>query len=238
MVLGNWNRQGQTQDWEVDLTWSMEFTRLTNFTFRRTEAFELYGGRGFRKGSNNYVFNSEWFKWLAVSGAYTHGSSVNYYPAAGCTPFLAGSRQGNLSLTLRPSSRLRLDETYIYSQLRTLRGWQGEPAARTTIYNNHIVRSKVNYQFTRELSFRAILDYNGVLPNASLVTLERTKRMGYDLLVSYLLHPGTAFYVGYTDIYENLMQDPSRPPYLKLSGFPDMNTGRQIFVKLSYLFRF
>ena len=96
----------------------------------------------------------------------------------------------------------------------------------------------MNCQFTRELSFRAIVDYNGVLPNASLVTLERKKRVSYDLLLTYLLHPGTALYAGYTDIYENLMFDPSRPPYLRLSGFPDMNTGRQVFVKLSYAFRF
>ena len=105
-------------------------------------------------------------------------------------------------------------------------------------YNNQILRSKANYQFTRELSFRAIVDYNGVLPNTSLVTAERTKRIGYDLLLSYILHPGTALYLGYMDTYQNLMQDPSRPPYLKLSGFPDMNTGRQLFVKMSDQFRF
>jgi hypothetical protein len=62
--------------------------------------------------------------------------------------------------------------------------------------------------------------------------------VSYDLLLTYLLHPGTALYAGYTDIYENLMFDPSRRPYLRLSGFPDMNTGRQVFVKLSYAFRF
>ena len=96
----------------------------------------------------------------------------------------------------------------------------------------------MNYQLTRELSFRAILDYNGVLPNASLVTLDRTKRLGYDLLMTYLLHPGTALYAGYTDIYQNLLLDPAKPPYLQLSRTPDMNTGRQFFVKLTYLFRF
>jgi hypothetical protein len=47
-----------------------------------------------------------------------------------------------------------------------------------------------------------------------------------------------AQYVGYTDIYENLMFDPSRPPYLRLSVSPNMNTGRQFFVKMSYLIRF
>jgi len=237
VVLGNWNRMGQTQDWELDAEWNMEFKRLTSFTFSRTEAFELYKGQGFRKGSNNYIFNSEWFKWLALRGVYTHGTAVNYYPAAGYRPFLGDSQYASLDLTLRPAPRLRLDQRYIYSHLRTRPGWQIASAAAST-YNNHILRSKVNYQFTRELSFRAIVDYNGVLPNASLVTLERKKRVSYDLLLTYLLHPGTALYAGYTDIYENLMFDPSRPPYLRLSGFPDMNTGRQVFVKLSYAFRF
>ena len=43
---------------------------------------------------------------------------------------------------------------------------------------------------------------------------------------------------GYTDIYENLLLDPTRPPYLQLTGSPDLNTGRIAFVKLSYQFRF
>ena len=124
---------------------------------------------------------------------------------------------------------MRLDETYLYSTLR---------AGAATAYTNHIARSKVNYQLTRELSFRAILDYNGVLPDAGMVTLDRTKRIGADLLMTYLLHPGTALYVGYTDIYENLLFDPSKPPYLQLSNSPTMNTGRQIFAKLTYLLRF
>jgi hypothetical protein len=238
MFSGNRNRLGRTQDWEVDFEWSMRFTRLTSLIVTRTQAFELFAGQGFRKGYNNYFFNSEWFKWLSVIGIYTHGGAVNYYPAAGFKPFLSGSRNGNLVVTLRPSSRLRLDETYIYSQLRTRPGERGGPEAAAAIYNNHILRSKANYQFTRELSVRAIVDYNGVLPNTSLVSLERTKRMGYDFLVTYFLHPGTVLYAGYTDIYENLATDPSRPPYLKPSGFPNMSTGRQIFVKLSYLLRF
>ncbi len=229
IVLGNWNRLGQTQDWEVDFEWGMQLTRLTNFTYSRGEVYELFKGQGFRKHANYYIFNTEWFRWLAVSSSFSHGDAVNYYPAAGYAPFAGNSQSANLGLTLRPTARLQLDETYIYSHLRT---------AAASIYTNHIVRSKANYQFTRELSLRAIVDYNGVLPNASLVALDRTKRVSYDFLLTYLLHPGTALYVGYTDIYQNLRLDPSRPPYLTLSGFPDLNTGRQLFVKMSYLFRF
>ncbi len=237
IVLGNRNRLGQTQDWDVALEWSMEFTRLTNFTYTRSHAFELYKGYGFRKQINYFLFGSEWFKWLAVNADYTHGAAINYYPIAGGRPFLGNSRNASLELTIRPTPRLRIDEKYIYSLLRTQQRGQFAPAV-TSVYNNHIVRSKVNYQFTRELSLRAIVDYNGVLPNASLVSLDRTKRVGYDILATYLLHPGTAVYVGFTDIYENLALNPALPPYLTLSGSPNLNTGRQFFVKTSYLLRF
>jgi hypothetical protein len=130
---------------------------------------------------------------------------------------------------------MRLDETYLHEALRT--GFR-QGAASASVYNNHIVRSKANYQFTRELSFRAIVDYNGVLPNASLAALDRKKRVSYDFLFTYLVHPGTAFYAGYTDIYENYRFNPLQQPYLSPSGSPNLNTGRQAFVKLSYLFRF
>jgi hypothetical protein len=236
-ILGNWNRKGQTQNWETDFEWDMQFTRLTSFSFIRTEAFELYRGVGFREGYNTYVFSSAWFKWLEGAASWANGSGVNYYPAAGYQPFPADWRYVSLDLILRPTRRLLLEEKYIFSHLETCPGWQFEPTP-TAIYNNHIARSRVNYQFSRELSFRAILDYNGVLPNTSLVALDRTKRLSYDLLLTYLLHPGAAFYLGFTDIYQNLLFDPSRPPYLQLSGFPNLNTGRQAFVKVSYLFRY
>jgi len=236
VVLGNRNRAGHTQDWEVDAEWSMQFTRLTSFTYTRTEAFELYNGYGFRKGYNNFVVSSEWYKWLAVAATYTQGAAVNYYPAAAYVPFVGRGQNGDLELTLRPTARLRLDEAYLYSHLATPPGWPN--GGDHSIYTNHIARSKVNYQFTRALSLRAILDYNGVLPDPTLVNLDRTKRFGYDLLLTYLLHPGTALYIGYTDIYQNFLFDPSRPPYLQYSASPNMNTGRQIFAKVSYLLRF
>lgn len=59
----------------------------------------------------------------------------------------------------------------------------------------------MNYQFTRALSLRGILDYNAILPNESLVALDRRKHLTADVLVTYLMHPGTAVYVGYTDGY-------------------------------------
>jgi len=94
----------------------------------------------------------------------------------------------------------------------------------------------LNYQFSRPLSLRWILDYATVLPNVTLVSLEREKRLQGDLLFTYLLNPGTAVYVGYTDRRENLTIDSGQISTVRRTDSV-LNTGRQFFVKLSYLFR-
>jgi hypothetical protein len=232
-ALGNWNRKGQTQDWSVIMAFQVGLPRLTTLEVDRAEVFELYRGQGFRKGASYVTLKTQWFRWLAIQSTYAQGTGVNYYPAAGLAPFTANDSHGSTSLTLRPTPKLRLDETYIMSRLRARQG----PAA-ASIFNNHIVRSKVNYQFTRELSLRAIVDYNGVLPNPAMVSLDRSKTVRYDLLLTYMLHPGTALYLGYTDGYENWRFDPTQPLLRQRTGFPDTMTGRQVFVKLSYLVRY
>ncbi len=68
--------------------------------------------------------------------------------------------------------------------------------------------TKMNYQFTRFLALRTVLDYDSVLPNASLVSLVNNKLIGTDVLLTYLLHPGTAVYAGYSDAYENVSFNP------------------------------
>ncbi len=241
--LVNWDRQNRLQDWEGGAGFSMEFSRLNFFEVNRGESFELFQGHGFRKSNTGVSFFSEWLKWMGLNGSYRWGDGVNYSPAPGQPPFLAQSREARVGLTLRPRPNVRFDQTYIYSRLGAGPGSLPVAApAPASIFNNHILRSKLSYQFNRALSLRAILDYNAVLPNSSLVSQERTKRLTADFLVTYLLNPGTALYVGYTDGRENLALDPPTsamtPPTLRRIGSPDTSTGRQFFVKLSYLFRF
>ena len=237
--LVNWNRQGQVQDWSVQPTFNLELRRLTTLQVSRTESFELFQNLGFRKNTSDLTFSTEWYRWLALTADYNWGKGVNYYPDSGLAPFLGRSRNASLGLTFRPRPRLRLDESYIYSRLGAVREWLPDPAFATgAIFNNHILRSKVNYQFSRELSLRAIFDYNGVLPNATLVSLDKSKRFGADVLLTYLLHPGTALYIGYSNVRENLAFDPLLSPALRRTAFPDTTTGRQVFIKLSYLLRY
>ena len=228
LALINLNRAGRVQDWEVAPSFNVELPRLTYFILDRSEAFELFRNSGFRKSASRVYFSTEWSKRLAATATYSHGQAINYYPASGLQPFLAHADSASLQLTIRPTSRLRLDESYLFSKL----------ASSATVFDNHIVRSKVNYQFTRSLSLRTIFDYNAVLANASLVSLEKTKRLNADILATYLLHPGTALYVGYTTSYENFAFDPLERPGIRRVASPGMPTGRQFFIKLSYLFRY
>jgi hypothetical protein len=166
---------------------------------------------------------------MGVQADYSPGRSINYNPAAGRGPMAADSIDGNLTLSFRPATRARFDETYFYTRL-------GTPGA--LVFTNHLFRSKVNYQFTRTLSARVILDYNAVLPNAALTSLERTKRFGTDVLLTYLIHPGTALYVGYNDQRENLRLLTVSPAEWQRTGGPWLSTGRQFFAKVSYLLSF
>jgi hypothetical protein len=146
-------------------------------------------------------------------------------------PFRAISQETQAGFTLRPAAPLRVSQTYLHSRLV-------RPTDGATILNHHILRTKVNYQFTRPLSLRAIFDYNAVLPDPALVALERTKRFMADVLLTYLVNPGTAVYAGYTDRYDNLEFVPGVPAALQRVRRPGLATGRQFFAKVSYLFRY
>jgi hypothetical protein len=227
-----WNRAGELQDWLVRFPFEINFKRQTGIFGRRAESMERFNGIEFREHENLVNFYTSYFKWLDVGTFVAFGARPNFYPAAGLLPFLANFRDAQLSLTFRPASGLLLDETYIYSHLAA----RPETGHTGTVFDNHIARSRVNYQFTRALSLRAIVDYNGVLANTSLVALDRTKHLTGDLLLTYLVNPGTALYIGYTDGYDNVRLDPIAGLLPKRS--PTTSTGRQVFVKTSYLFRF
>jgi hypothetical protein len=228
-VQGTWDHDGQLQDWLVRFPFEVDFARQTGVFVRHAQAYERVGGIEFREWENLLNAFSSAFGWMDLSLNLANGTRPNFYPATGL-PTLGSFVDASLSLTLRPASQLLIDETYLYSHL-------GERAGdRRTIFDNHIVRTKVNYQFTRALSLRAIVDYNAILSNPDLVALPRTKHLTGDILMTYLLSPGTALYVGYTNGFDNLALDPVTG--LRPTRNPSTSTGRQFFVKTSYLFRF
>jgi hypothetical protein len=113
-------------------------------------------------------------------------------------------------------------------------------------------RAKLHYQFTKELSLRLILDYNATIANTNLFDVQRslgssdsangpfapTKQFTTDVLFTYLLHPGTAVYLGYNNGYTDLTLRPGPPPSVVPQGAPNNTTSRLFFVKVSYQLRY
>ncbi|PYX25572.1 MAG: hypothetical protein DMG82_04565 [Acidobacteria bacterium] len=175
---------------------------------------------------------TSWIKQIDFTWFFVSGAGVNYNPAAGRIPLIGHEDQANTTLTFHVSGRLRIDNSYLLEHLR-------ERDTHLTAVTNHIVRSKWNWQFTRELSARIILQYTGVLSNPLLSSLSPTKNFNADFLITYLVHPGTAIYVGYNSNLQNLDRRLIPTPTGLLTTPNDyINDGRQFFVKASYLFRF
>lgn len=242
----NWDRRGRVQDWEVGPELEIEWPASTQLHMRVGKSYELYQDVGFEKYDAGVYFETQRLRWLWINSSYFQGTAINYYPAAGLLPFLGDSREVELGFTITPRPQARLDQTYIYDELTTDRRTASPacacnpapPGPRSSVFRLQMLRTKASYQFTRELSLRGILDYNLLTPNAAFVALERDRRLTADLLVTYLLNPGTALYVGYTDAYANLLLDPRLAPSARRGGGATTSVGRQFFVKVSYLFRY
>jgi hypothetical protein len=177
---------------------------------------------------------TSWLKQIDFTAFFVSGAGVNYDPAAGQAPTIGHEDQGNFTLTFHAYARLRIDNAYLLEHIR-------ERDAHLTAVTNHIARSKWNYQFTRELSARVILQYNAVLANPAISSLSPTKNFNADFLITYLIHPGTAIYVGYNSDLENLNRNLAVDPvtgFILTTPRGYINDSRQFFVKASYLFRF
>lgn len=199
-------------------------------------------------------FITSYFPKVKVDATYSWGDGVNFVPVANALPqsLLSRSNTANLSLSFRPIKPLKIENTYLFERLRAadstyLQALAENPGIGKGIFNNHIVRSKWNWQFTPQLSLRVIMQYNSVLANTPGNTvypytyLPTQKEFDADILLTYLIHPGTAIYVGYNsdlqNLDRNLIPGPEGPAGLyTANGY--INDSRQFFVKVSYLFRF
>ncbi|MEY2396690.1 MAG: hypothetical protein QOF94_3035 [Acidobacteriaceae bacterium] len=181
-------------------------------------------------------FQTGYFRKATVGASYYWGDGVNFVPAANALPQTLLSRldTGTGTLTFRPIKPLKIENTYLFERLRTI-------GTNSGIFNDHIVRTKWNWQFTPQLSLRVILQYNSLLANTPGMTnlntlLPTSRQFNADFLLTYLVHPGTAIYVGYNSDLQNLSVAPGVGVFHTAEGY--INDSRQFFVKVSYQFRF
>ncbi|MEQ1513147.1 MAG: DUF5916 domain-containing protein [Lysobacteraceae bacterium] len=232
----NWDQNGDLADWTANAGFVVNGSRYTSFEGHWIESYEKFLGIGFRKQNYSLSASSEWLSWLTGSVSYSAGDSINFFPNPSLQPFLADSRQFAFDFTLSPTSQFRVTQSFIWQDLRTKGAIAGH-GADDSIFQNTLSRTKFNYQFSRFLSAHIIFDYSDLQTDTSLFAFDRSKRLTSDVLVSYVLSPGTALYVGYTDQQQNLRLIGS-PRILQLTDNLDLHTGKQLFVKYSRLFNY
>jgi hypothetical protein len=166
---------------------------------------------------------------FGFSAGFDVGTVINLVPPIGVEPELADRTFIEGSLLWRPMDRLRVDTTWLSTELEDRSG-------RGTIFTDHIVRTRWNYQFTKEMSLRVILQHENTKPNSELSRLTREENLNLDVLFRYVLNPWSALYVGFNNNESNLQIVENEDGGTELVRSEDLaRDGQQIFVKFSYL---
>jgi hypothetical protein len=181
--------------------------RLTEFNqvFVEYEAgLERFASVDFRKQQLSIESQFTFISWMPFNLVFETGDSVNYDPE---DAFLGYHNVYGLQTTFKPSKRLQLGVDFSKETF-----WRSAGGERLWDYN--VVRQRTTYQFSKTLSFRAIVDYNFFYKEA----------FG-SLLASWVLRPGTVFFLGFDnnylrDAYGHLIRD-----------------NYNVFIKFSYWWR-
>jgi hypothetical protein len=218
-----WNFQ-RNSFFNIFGVWERERLRPVDFS-------TLAANQDYRHVVGGVEAGTQYFKWINLNFEMDWGTATNFVPRSG-PPVLAYSNTSFMRGVVRPMKGLTIENTYIMTRLL-------DQDTHLNIFNNHILRSKWNYQFTKEFSLRLIGQYVTTISNPFLTTLQTTKSFNADVLFTYLLNPGTAIYAGYNSNLQNLdprLQFTADGLLRTRNSF--INDGRQVFIKLSYLFRY
>jgi hypothetical protein len=226
------------QTFTPKMTW--EFVRSTEISVSYTDKREtlrpgdfsvLASNRSFSEHWQGLSFSTSYIRQVTFSGDVSRGAVINFVATTGNAPYLADYTSASIRAFVRPTVGLSVENSYLLTRLVGEKSGNG-------ILTNHIVRSKWNYQFTKAMSIRTIVEYDSILSNPAFTSTQKTKRLNADFLITYLLHPGTAVYIGYNGTAEDLDRRLilTQSGYLR-TGNRFINGDHQVFLKLSYLLR-
>ena len=214
---------------------------FANYAIQRHEGMRVdtipFTGVG-RLPNRDYVLSitTPQFKYFGFNGLGIVGRDDNFSE-------WAPSNIGYYTLTanIRPSDRMRIDATYLWS-------YYDRPSDGTRTAETRIPRMKVEYQVSRAFFVRLVGQYTSntrdalrddsrtyqpvLIRNAKgvyVITAPQAQNdLQGDILFSYTPSPGKVFYAGYRSVFNEL--DPF--------AFKDLTRRNDgFFVKASYLFR-
>jgi hypothetical protein len=186
----------------------------TNFQFRFTEfnqvfitymnEMERYEGIGFHKNWLSIEGQNNLISWMPFGLYFQTGNSIFYDPE---DPFVGWSNTYGVYVQLKPNKRLRIGVDF--TKQTFWEKWGGEQ-----VFDFNVIRQRTTYQISKALSLRAIVDYNHF-----------DKEVYGSFLVSYILKPGTVFFLGVDN------------DFLRQNSGGYGQTNYSVFLKFSYWWR-
>ena len=218
--------------WELaGQTFFRVFSEPQRIRLRPSEA-PVTTNRDFSKNVFGFSVETAAIAEVQFSAEHQRGGQINFNPATGNEASLADWSTTDIDITLRPGRRLSIGNRYLFTRL-------GDRPTGSTIFNDHIIRSRWNWQFTPELSVRVIFQYESLLANPGLTNLDTRKNFNTDFLFAYRLNAWTAFYAGYNNNLQNIeLVDVPGGAQIVRTPTAFINDGHQFFAKFSYLVRF
>lgn len=193
-----------TQDTWIRPQIQLRLTEFNQVNIKYEAGLERFADIDFKKKTLAVESQFTFLSWMPFNLEFETGDSINYDPD---DAFLGYHNVYGVQLTFKPSRRVQLGTDFSKETF-----WRAAGGERLWDYN--VVRERVTYQFSKTLSFRVIVDYNFFY-----------KQAFGSFLASWVLRPGTVFFLGFDDNY-------LRDTYGHL-----IRDNASVFIKFSYWWR-
>ncbi len=216
-VWQRWNSRSVRKGRAIENLVTFVFKKQTRVLLGYDRTEERFRGVYFRGIDLYYVeFNTDAFD--AVRFGFWLGLGDRIARTAQPAPFLGTGGLLDLWGTVRLGDRLGIEPWFTWSRLRN-------PDTDETFFSGFITRTKINYQFTRELFLRLVLQYD-----------DFTGELNLEPLLTWQLNPFSVFYVGAGVDYLDYDHESLAPSLRTGDGFEPF--AWQGFFKFQYFYRF
>ncbi len=214
-----WNDGGRQKMEDASLGLDLKFRwNQTNIHPRIQTGSEYYSGKQY---DDLWTFHN--CISISPSERLSFGGGINYGDRIARSARVTGREtRWWLWFNLQPVDQLLVQNNFDFVQSK-------DQGADEMLYDGFQVRSNLNYQFNRELSFRYVVQYS-----------DFSETWDFDPLLIYQINPFTLFYIGATYDYDRLTGlNEAGTAYADSEPTYEDNklTSRQYFMKLQYLFQ-